>query len=142
MEFRNHTPFPALAFEGIDPRNRPFHVLVLRQTLTWDDDGQLDYADKQSALNVVDAYFGEPNASAVRQESDLCQYKPRCDVIVNATAHAPGGKPRRRFKVGLRVASPDTAIPLPEPPQGLNPLQPARFEERQAWKVACELARS
>ena len=103
MEFRNHTPFPALAFEGIDPQNQPFHVVVLRQTLTWDDAGRLDYADEQAPLCEVDTFFGEMNQSSVRQESDLCHFKPRCDVLVNATAHAPKGKATRRFPVRLIV---------------------------------------
>ena len=42
------TPFPALAFEGIDQHEQSFHVLALRQTLTWDESGQLDYADEQA----------------------------------------------------------------------------------------------
>jgi len=78
----------------------------------------------------------------VRQESDLCPYKPYCDVIVNATAHAPHGRPRRRFSVGLRVCCPDKPVPLPEPPRGLNPLQSASSEAQQAWQLACERARN
>lgn len=136
MEFVNHTPFPALAFEGIDQHDQAFHVVVLRQTLTWDAQGKLTYADEQGPLCEEDRYFGEINRSAVRQESDLCQYKPRCDVIVNATAHAPGGKAVRRFEVRLQVKRPDMPVPLPSEPQGLNPYMPVDFEERRAWQAA------
>jgi hypothetical protein len=34
-------------------------------------------------------------------ESDLCPFKPCCDVILNATAHAPAGHPMRTFPVRL-----------------------------------------
>lgn len=136
MEFVNHTPFPALAFEGIDQHDQAFHVVVLRQTLTWDAHGKLNYADEQSPLCEEDTYFGAINHSAVRQESDLCQYKPRCDVIVNATAHAPGGKAARQFDVRLQVQRPDTPAPLPREPQGLNPYMPISFEEKRAWQTA------
>jgi hypothetical protein len=136
MEFVNHTPFPALAFEGIDQHEQAFHVVVLRQTLTWDAHGKLHYANEQSPLCEEDTYFGAINRSAVRQESDLCQYKPRCDVIVNATAHAPGGNAAYRFEVRLLVKRPDTPVPLPREPQGLNPYMPIDFAEKRAWQKA------
>lgn len=136
MEFRNHTPFSALAFEGIDQHDQAFHVVVLRQTLTWNEAGELSYANEQVPLCDEDSYFGPINDSAVRQESDLCHYKPRCDVIVNATAHAPGNKPRRRFEVRLRVTRPDSPAPLPPEPQGLNPYMPASADKQRAWQAA------
>jgi hypothetical protein len=141
MEFVNHTPFPALAFEGIDQHDQAFHVVVMRQTLNWDAQGKLSYADEQSPLCEEDTYFGGFHRSAVRQESDLCQYKPRCDVIVNATAYAPGGKAVRRFDVRLQLQRPDTPVPLPQEPQGLNPFMSPSFEETQAWLKAVDLAR-
>ena len=102
MDFTNHTPFPALAFAGIDPHGHTFHVLVLRQTLTFAT-GALEYADEQAPLREEDEFFGEPHVSSVRQESDLCHYKPKCDVLVNATAYAPGGHALPRFTVGLKI---------------------------------------
>ena len=142
MEFRNHTPFPALAFEGIDSQNQPFHVVVLRQTLTWDDAGRLDYADEQAPLCEVDTFFGEMNQSSVRQESDLCHFKPRCDVLVNATAYAPRGQVTRRFTVGIRLRRPDTPAPLPEPPQPLNPFMPVAARAQAQWQREVERAKA
>ena len=139
MDFINHTPFPALAFEGIDQHGQSFHVVVLRQTLTFAS-GQLAYADVQAPLCEVDTFFGEMNASSVRQESDLCQFKPRCDIIVNATAHAPQGRPVPRFKVAVQVRLPDRPAPLPEPPSGLNPMQSAGYREMSAWREATRRA--
>lgn len=135
MELRNHTPFPALAFEGIDPKHQPFHVLTLRQTLTWDDDGVLVYADKQLPLNREDRYFSEIGGSVVSQESDLCHHKPLCDVIVNATAYAPKSLPTRQFDVRLRLTRPGKVDlqSLPKPPEGLNPLQKPSPGAQTAW---------
>ena len=103
MDFVNHTPFPSLAFEGIDQHNQSFHVLVLRQTLTWKDDGILTYTDEQEPLCEQDVFIGEMNQSTVRQESDLCHYKPQCDVIANAVAYAPQNQPVPSFGVHLAV---------------------------------------
>lgn len=105
MEFRNFTPFPALAFQALDVAGRHHHVVVMRQTLLIEPDGALKYADTQEPLAVADDYFGEINKSSVRQESDLAPFKPRCDVIVVAAAYAPGGTPASRFEVSLRMTS-------------------------------------
>ncbi len=141
MEFINHTPFPALAFEGIDQHDQSFHVIALRQTLVWNENGELTYADEQAPLREVDTFFGDMNVSSVRQESDLCQYKPKCDVIVNATAHAPQGKPVARFNVRLVVRRPDTPAPLPERPQGLNQFMSPSPEALDQWLAAVEQAK-
>ena len=141
MEFTNHTPFPALAFAGIDQHEQRFHVLVLRQTLSFAS-GALEYADAQAPLCEADEFFGEPNTTSVRQESDLCQYKPQCDIIVNATAHAPGGKPARHFEVRLRLRNSSRPTALPEPPRGLNPLQDPSDKEVANWQRAVAYAKS
>ena len=77
MEFRNHTPFPALAFAGIDQLEQEFHVVVLRQTFTWNDQGILSYVEEQDPLCEEDNHFDDDLTASVRQESDLCHYKPR-----------------------------------------------------------------
>lgn len=136
MEFRNHTPFPALAFEGIDQHDQAFHVVVLRQSLTWDGDAVLVYADEQAPLCEADEYFGAVGTSSVRQESDLCHYKPKCDVIVNASAYPPPGKAARHCRVRLEVRTPDTAAALPPRPQGLNQFQEPSAQRLQAWRSA------
>lgn len=144
MRFVNHTPFPALAFAGVDPRGESFHVVVLRQTLTWRASGELVFADSQQPLCEADETFDQTPPGGVRQESDLCPYKPRCDVIVNATAYPPRGRDGRRpgrFRVRLLVKRPDTPAPLPAEPDGLNPLMPASSEALGAWRQALDWAR-
>lgn len=137
MEFVNHTPFPAMAFEGIDQHEQAFHVVVLRQTLSFAS-GQLEYADVQEPLCEQDAYFGVMNDSSLRQESDLCQYKPKCDVIVNGTAHAPQGKARQRWQVRLQVKRPDSFASPPERPAGLNPFMQPSQRELASWRMQTE----
>ncbi|WP_338719347.1 DUF2169 domain-containing protein [Herbaspirillum sp. DW155] len=76
-------------------------------------------------LCEADEFFGEDLHASVRQESDLClPYKPRCDVIVNATAYPPAalsGKTPYRFTVRVVVIRPDAPAPLP-------PTRAARIE--------------
>lgn len=137
MQFTNHTPFPALAFAGVDQHQHAFHVVALRQTFTWNDEGALIFADEQAPLCDADTYFGEDLAGAVRQESDLCHYKPRCDVIINATGYPPQqptGVAPRRFDVRAVIKRPDEAVAPPAAPEGLNPFMRASQEELQQWR--------
>ena len=104
MEFHNLTPFAALAFEGIDQHDEEFHVVVMRATYDITPNTELQSAEEQQPLAVCDEYFGEMNKSSVRQESDLAQYKPNCDVIVIGSAYAPGTAPASHFEVGIKIS--------------------------------------
>jgi hypothetical protein len=130
MNFINHTPFPAQAFEGIDQEQRTFHVVVLRQTLSFAD-GALAYAEAQEPLCEADADLAD--GPGLRQESDLCPGKPYCDIIANATAYAPQDKPRTAFTVRLTVRKPDTPAPLPLRPQGMNQFEDAAPNIMAHW---------
>ncbi|MFB9240979.1 DUF2169 family type VI secretion system accessory protein [Massilia antarctica] len=141
MEFRNQTSFPSLAFEGIDQLDQKFHVVVIRQTLTWSENCELIYADEQAPLCEVDEYFGKINESSVRQESDLCQYKPKCDVIVNATAYAPMGEPPTKLLVRLVLKRPNDEAPLPEQPYGLNQFSAPTEKQMEQWRRDVQYAR-
>lgn len=140
MQLKNHTPFPAVAFQGVTPAGAPFYVVVLKQTYAFGADGVLTLCDEQAPLIETDQFAGTVNESAVLAESDFCHYKPRCDVLVNGKGYAPGSKPARRFTVRVQVRRPDQPAPLPEAPQGLNPYMPPPPERMQAWREAYALA--
>jgi len=116
MNFSNRSPFPALAYTMIDVAEQEHHVVVLRQTfdLVRSSEGctpQLDVFEAVAILKdppplvMEDRYSGETGESSVLEESDLAPFKPRCDVIVNANAYAPGGRPSRRWPVRVRASS-------------------------------------
>ena len=54
----------------------------------------------------VDLYYdnGDPETSTVQYETDLAPYKIATDVVVIATAHAPGGRPVTQMEVMVDVA--------------------------------------
>ena len=52
---------------------------------------------------MADEYCGEPGYSAPRYEVDFALSKPRCDVLLNATAYAPGGEPAPKVRVGVKL---------------------------------------
>lgn len=115
MEFRNRTPFPALRFASVDVQDQEHHVVVMRVTYRLQRNAIASTAardlfdacviDKDAPpLVLADEFAGDPETSSTRQESDLAPFKPRCDVIVNAVAHAPGGVPSTQWPVRLRVS--------------------------------------
>ncbi|WP_437760729.1 DUF2169 family type VI secretion system accessory protein [Sorangium sp. So ce1389] len=129
MECRNLTPFDALAYGALDASDEEHHVFVLkaayRLAAAGGDGGATTHrcellpGDEAGKLHLRDVFEGEANASSVRAESDLAPFKPRCDVLVRATAWAPGGQPAERWTARLRVTAPG------EPPPGGDAGAPA-----------------
>ncbi|MDB5935017.1 MAG: hypothetical protein JWQ01_2361 [Massilia sp.] len=102
MEFLNRTDFPALHYDSIDQHGELFHVVVVRQSFSLTQSGT-ELRHPQAPLCETDLNFGEDGGGNVLQESDLSPFKPMCDIIVNAVAHAPQRTPVRAFRVRLVV---------------------------------------
>ena len=116
MKFTNNTTHPALAFEGLDQLGQSFHVVVMRQTYTWNEQGLLVLADEQDPLQVQDQ-LADPNdlMSGTIEESDLAHYKPKCDVIVKGYAYAPKYRLNTdSFNASIKLQTPNFTV-LPEP---------------------------
>lgn len=105
MILRNYTPFPPLLFDGRDVQGRDFGVLVLRGTFDIIPGAPLRPNPKQQPIVESDVWHGEPNESSVYMESDLAPFKPRTDILVNAVALAPGGRPLPDWQVSVEVGS-------------------------------------
>ena len=71
----------------------------------------LKLAPDQAPVEPSDQFFEEGPAGSLRREGELAPGKPRCDVLVLGAAHAPGGRPRRRFLAAIRVLTPDPVPP-------------------------------
>jgi hypothetical protein len=113
LVFENRTRLDALQFDAVDQHDTSFHVIVAKTAyLLGPRDGAGNAALTPvpgARLNVEDRAFDDSLDASVRQESDFAPYKPACDVIVNATAHAPGGKPANAFQVSLTVRGVESA---------------------------------
>jgi hypothetical protein len=104
MELLNATAMEAGYTLGLDPDGRERVVVVIKGTYEIPPAGHAArLAAEQAPLVMADEFTGEPGLSAVLYESDFAPLKPRCDVLVNGSAHAPGGQPVERVTVGLRV---------------------------------------
>ncbi len=105
MNFINNTSYPSIAFQATDQLGESTHVVVMRSSFEIRGDGTLELSKEQGPIVLTDEFFAELNKSSVRQESDLVPFKPKCDVIVNATAYAPRGVPSFEFVAGVRIHS-------------------------------------
>ncbi|MBZ9683632.1 MULTISPECIES: DUF2169 domain-containing protein [unclassified Mesorhizobium] len=101
----NRTPFAAATHLQMDADGQ--EVLVTMLSASFDvpqPNGSLRPADEQLPVAFGDVPFGDPARSSSRYEADIAPIKPKAEVIVNGTAHAPNGKPVREMQVGLSVA--------------------------------------
>lgn len=119
MELRNLTPFGALCFRALDPAGRERRVVVMRvvyelrprpQQAGWFDARVLD--EEAPPLELADRYTGPEGSSSLACESDLVPFKPRCDVLISGSAHAPEGRAATRWSARVRLScAADTGTP-------------------------------
>ena len=104
MDFVNDSGLPAAWCLAFDLEGREVVVVAIKATYALTPEGgDLELAAEQAELVKADEFTGDPGLSATLHETDFSAHKPQCDVIVNGSAHAPGGKPARKVTVGLRV---------------------------------------
>ena len=106
MQLINATKMEAGYTMAVQPDGRELLVVVVKGTFTIPRNGEgPKLAEKQVPLVMSDVFTGEPGLSAPLYEIDYAPRKPRCDVLLNGSAHAPGGRPAERVRVSLRVGS-------------------------------------
>jgi hypothetical protein len=107
MDLINATRMVAGYALGMEPSGRELLVVVVKGTfqIPAQSGGRVVLHDEQAPLVMSDVFYGEPGLSAPKYEIDFAPRKHRCDVLLNGTAHAPGGRPAVRVNVGIRIGS-------------------------------------
>ena len=106
MDLLNATEMQAGYTMGTEPSGREHLVVAVKGTFAFPDKGdEPPLADTQEPLVVADSFTGEAGFSAPIHEADYAPRKPRCDVLLNGTAYAPGGDAVDRLQVGLKVGA-------------------------------------
>ncbi|SFO42580.1 DUF2169 family type VI secretion system accessory protein [Nitrosospira briensis] len=107
MDFINTTRMVATYTMAFDASGRELMVVAIKGTFHIPDQpgAALRLYELQRPLTMSDEFFGEPGFSAPKYESDFAARKHHCDVLLNATAHAPGGRPTTRTTVGVQIGS-------------------------------------
>jgi len=99
----NHTPYEVNRVWGRDKEGVHEWIIAVKGTFDIKPDGSVALSDKQVEPLLLPAYTGEVGVSSLRYDADLVSPKPTTDVVLNATAYAPGGRPSTDFLVELRV---------------------------------------
>ncbi|MFC4161714.1 DUF2169 family type VI secretion system accessory protein [Chitinimonas lacunae] len=92
-------------FPALDVSGREHLVVAAKATWQIPEPGQRPLPLPPQELLPVDRFVGEPGLSAPLYGCDLLRFKPRCDVLFDACAHAPGQQPVRELVVGFRLGS-------------------------------------
>lgn len=105
MNLYNATPFAADYAFGLKKSGRNCLVIVAKATYDLPEHG--DEAPRlsqhQIAPHKTDTYSGEPGQSAPLFENDFPPYKPKCDVILHASAYSK--QPVPEMIAGFRVGN-------------------------------------
>lgn len=106
MELLNSTGMQAAYTQGTDKDARDSLVVVVKATYRIPfDGGEAKLAEQQKPLIMADTFTGEPGFSAPIYEADFAPLKPRCDILLVGSAHAPNGQAVTQLPVGLKVGA-------------------------------------
>lgn len=94
-------PFAADRVITVDKDGAKRWVVVVKGTFDILPDGSTQPAKEQVPPCAGPEYRGKPDETSLVYEQDLVAPKPRTDIYLNATAHAPNGRPTTRMTVGL-----------------------------------------
>jgi hypothetical protein len=100
----NHTPYAVGKTWGRDKDGVHEWIVAVKATYDIMPTGRLELAAKQIEPLIAPEYDGEPGLSSLRYDADLVAQKPTTDIVLNATAYAPQGRPSTDFLVGFRVS--------------------------------------
>ncbi len=101
----NRTPFDLQPHVQMDADGQEVYVVLLSASFIADAEGRVGVADEQLPVTYGDVPWGDPARSSVRHDADIAPVKPVPEVILNASAHAPGGRPVPRITAGLQIGS-------------------------------------
>lgn len=104
MDLLNATKMQAAYTQGVDKHGRESLVVVVKATFRISLNGsEATLAEEQKPLIMADTFTGDPGFSAPIYEADFSPIKPRCDILLVGSAHAPNGEPVTKLPVGLKV---------------------------------------
>lgn len=103
MKFLNSTPFAVFVFESLDLHNERFQVIVVKGTYDIIPSGTLTLSKVQEPVRTAEELYDSKSPSSLRYEDDLAPLKLCTDVLITATAHAPGATPTREWLVSISL---------------------------------------
>lgn len=98
----NRTPFEVERNWAVDKDGRRSWLVAVKATFDILEDGSTEVAAEQELPLLAPVFRGADGESSILYPEDLTPPKPAVDLVVNATAHAPGGQ-ASEMEVACRV---------------------------------------
>lgn len=92
-------------FPSIDVAGREHLIVATKGTWSLPRPGQRPRPVKALPFALTDMHYGKPGETAVRVPHDLAPFKPHCDVLFDACAHAPDAEGVRSMNVAVQVGT-------------------------------------
>lgn len=105
MKLKNFTPFVPFSFASRDQNKNDFGVLALQGSFDIVHEAALKPQAEQADMAFEDVYHGETAQSSLLQENNIAPFKPKTDIHINATAYAPGGEPKSKWLVSVKIGT-------------------------------------
>jgi len=106
----NETPFASERTWTRDERGAEFWLVAVRACFEIDPEGRQFPADQQTEVQRAPVFAGDPRTTGLLTDNDFALYKDGTDILLDARAHAPGGRPAALASVRLKVASIDKTL--------------------------------
>lgn len=90
---------------ALDSSGREYLVIVATSTWQIPAPGQRPRPLPPQPFCHSDEIAGAEGRAWLRRGDDFARFKPRCDVLFDACAHAPGAEPVRELGAGFRVGN-------------------------------------
>ncbi len=103
MQLLNDTPFAHHCFKRVDEDGSTVTVVVVQGTFDVQSGEPMRPRAEQVPVRTQDEYRGEARTSGLRHPTAAVIFRPQSDVVVNAIARAPAGRPAPEWPVELRV---------------------------------------
>src|SRR5262245_13260202 len=100
---RGERPGEQIVLPGQTPKGEYVLGVLLKRTYQIVPGKRCVRAEKDQKLVAGDEPYGDPATTSIKCESDFVPYKLATDVVLNGTAHAPGGKPTAAWTAALAV---------------------------------------
>ena len=92
LQVNNRTAFEVGVFPGRDKEHYDDATVLVKATFALEPDAEsLAIAAKQAPIVYGEEFYGEPDSSSIRYESDYCPAKCGTDVVLIGHAYAPAG---------------------------------------------------
>jgi hypothetical protein len=99
----NRTPYKAERLWSRDKTGTHEWIVAVKATYGIGAEGRVELADEQIDPLLLPEYRGEEGQSSLAYEADLVAGKPTTDIVINATAYAPNGRPSADFLISAKV---------------------------------------